>query len=215
MEKVNGVYVANSAIVGGGMKNVEKSPHEAKKLNSEIRKYDISTFYKPTSYEIFSTWPDDIKRNYLYNCYWKHHGNTTEIADMLGISFRWVSHLMKELDIPLRKKGGRGKTEEERNAWARFLLGGTKLKDILPEEVREKLAVVSEKPSEPDPIPETQTEPIQEVPVEVDAEEAPAEEPEVRTETYHVDLDDRFATLAALLTQLKGSGTEVNIKIVI
>lgn len=214
MEKVNGVYVANTAIVGGGMKGVEKTPHEAKKLNSEIRRYDISTFYKPTTYEIFSTWPDDIKRNYLYNCYWKHHGSTTEIADMLGVTHKTVRSNLQELDIPMRKRGEK-RSDEDKNAWARFLLRGTKLGDLLPEDLKEKIAVVSA------PV-ETPSDPVEEIcePEVSESEEETVQEPsevveETRTETYHVDLDDRFATLAALLTQLKGSGTEVNIKIVI
>ena len=196
MEKVNGVYVTNAAIVGGGMKNVETSPHEAKKLNSEIVKYDISTFYKPTTYERFSTWPDDIKRNYLYNCYWKHRGSTVEIAEMLGVTYAHICHLLKNHDIPTRRRGYK-KSEDDKNAWARFLLGGTKLEDVLPKEVKEKLAGASEEQANK---PTT---------------EKPAESLTTPEGTNGENSDSKIEMLTSLLAHLSGSGAEVNIRIVI
>lgn len=63
MEKINGIYAVDN-ITKSGLRQ-DYTAKEAKRKNGPCITYDVSTFDKPTPYEIFTTWPDDIKRDYL------------------------------------------------------------------------------------------------------------------------------------------------------
>ena len=143
MEKINSVYVVENKI-GGGMKKADLSQAEIKSLHGEVVTYDLG---KPTTYEIFENWPEDVRREYLKKLYWSHGGSYKEIAEMLGTTFQHVAHLFNEYSLP-RRNAHAHKSPELKKAWKAFLMGKTLVKDTLPVETAQKLVemVKEEKP---------------------------------------------------------------------
>ena len=143
MDKINVVYAVENTI-GGGMKNREMTAAEVREKHGEIVTYDLG---KPQPYEIFSTWPEDVQREYLKKLYWTHGAGYKGISDMLGINFRRVADLFNDFSLPRRPPHTRN-TPEQKAAWKAFLMGKTLVKDTLPEETALKLAemVKEEKP---------------------------------------------------------------------
>lgn len=142
MDKINAVYAVENTI-GGGMKNCEMTAAEVREKHGEVITYDLG---KPQPYEVFSTWPEDIQREYLKKIYWTHGAGYKDIADMLGIPFQRVAALFNDYSLPRRPPHTR-KTPEQKAAWKAFLMGKTLVKDTLSEETAQKLKeLVKEEP---------------------------------------------------------------------
>ena len=143
MDKINAVYAVENTI-GGGMKNIDLTAAEVREKHGEVVTYDLG---KPQPYEVFSSWPEDVQREYLKKLYWTHGASYKEIADMLGTNFNRVCDLFNDYSLPRRPPHAR-RTAEQTTAWKAFLMGKTLVKDTLPEETAQKLKelVKEEKP---------------------------------------------------------------------
>lgn len=141
MEKINSVYAVENKI-GGGMKNIEMTAAEVREKHGEVITYDLG---KPQPYEVFSTWPEDVQREYLKKIYWTHGAGYKDIADMLGITFQRVAALFDDYSLPRRPPHTRN-TPEQKAAWKAFLMGKTLVKDTLSEETAKKLKEMVEQP---------------------------------------------------------------------
>lgn len=136
MEKINSVYVVENKI-GGGMKNIEKSKKEVNTLHGEVSVYELN---KPQPYEVFSSWPEDIQKEYLKKLYWTHGASYGKIGLLFGFSDMWARSWFKKMGIPTRGKGGSVHDRNERaKKWDAFLRGGTCIKDMIPEGTKRQL----------------------------------------------------------------------------
>lgn len=225
MEKINSVYAVENKIRGGAVPS-DYTAAQAKRKNGPIITYDVSTFDKPTTWEIFSTWPDDIKRNYLKKLYLDYCGTCREIGDMFGVSAWTVSDTLRRLDIPVHKPG-HYRVPAEKRRWKAFLRGdsgSTTLAEIVPAETAEKLhQIVKEEKTETKEEPKTE--------VHKDEEPKSAEEVEVQTaitnndEFVRVDASewvkeiepekkqDFVSTIVTLFSQLKEIGVKFSVKV--
>ena len=133
-EKIGGAYCVSNAM-GGGMKNRELSAAEVREKHGEVVTYDLG---KPQPYEVFSTGPEDIQRDYLKTCYWTHGAGLTDIQNMLGVTSNKVYALFQEYAIP-RRKSGAARSAEDRAKWDAFLRGVRRIKDVIPKETADAL----------------------------------------------------------------------------
>lgn len=147
--KINGVYCVSNAI-GGGMKNAERTKKECDALCGECVSYDLG---KPQPWEIVSTWPEDIRREYLKKLYWDYGGSWREIADLLGTTYDRIHDLFNEYSIPRRPRGP--KSAADKANWSAFLSGKRKVKDIIPKETVEQLKTLVDELAVEDPREET------------------------------------------------------------
>lgn len=149
--KINGVYCVSNAI-GGGMKNAERTKKERDALCGECVSYDLG---KPQPWEIVSTWPEDIRREYLKKLYWDYGGSWREISDLLGTTYDRIQDLFNEYSIPRRPRGP--KSAADKANWSAFLSGKRKVKDIIPQETVEQLKdLAGALAAEEDIIPQTE-----------------------------------------------------------
>lgn len=136
MEKINSVYVVENKI-GGGMKNIEKSKKEVNTLHGEVSVYELN---KPQSYEVFSSWPEDIQKEYLKKLYWTHGGTLKKIGGLFGFSHMWTKDKFDSLGIPTMSHAEANRAVLDRvKKWDAFLRGGTCIKDMIPEETKQQL----------------------------------------------------------------------------
>lgn len=134
MEKINSVYVVENKI-GGGMKNIEKSKNEINTLHGEVSVFELN---KPQPYEVFSSWPEDIQKEYLKKLYWTHGASYGNIADMLGVTFQRVADMFNKFTLP-RRPAHAHQSESDKAKWKAFLNGKTLVKDMIPEETKQQL----------------------------------------------------------------------------
>lgn len=189
MNKINAVYAVENTI-GGGMKNIDLTEAEVREKHGEIVTYDLG---KPQPYEIFSTWPDDVQREYLKKLYWTHGASYKDIGNMLGIRFNRVADLFNDFSLPRRPPHTRN-TPEQKAAWKAFLMGKTLVKDTLPEETAQKLAEMVK----------------EETPVLI-----PAPKDEKQKVNANNETDAAQALLYAIQTLVHHGGAHVEIKILI
>lgn len=136
MEKINSVYAVENKI-GGGMKNIEKSKKEVNALHGEVSVYELN---KPQPYEVFSSWPEDIQKEYLKKLYWTHGASFDKIGHLFGFSNVGVRKWFVKMGIPTRGTGGSIRDKEENaKKWDAFLRGGTCIKDMIPEGTKQQL----------------------------------------------------------------------------
>ena len=135
-QKINGVYCVSDAL-GGGMKNVSRPRAEAQSMNGEVSVFELN---KPQPYEVFSSWPEDVQKEYLKKLYWTHGASFKKIGNLFGFSDVGVRHWFTKMGIPTREPGGsfRDKAENAKK-WDAFLRGGKLIKDIIPEETKQQL----------------------------------------------------------------------------
>lgn len=144
MEKINSVYAVENKI-GGGMKNREMTAAEVREKHGTVTTYDLG---KPQPYEIFETWPEDVRREYLKKLYWTHGASYGNIADMLGVTFQRVADMFNKFTLP-RRPAHAHQSESDKAKWKAFLNGKTLVKDTIPEETAKKLKEMVEQPVVP------------------------------------------------------------------
>lgn len=200
MNKTGGVYQVDNVLKGAGgvrFPSDSLSAKEKRALNGVCITYDMSTFDKPTTWEILQSWPKDIQRDYLKKCYWTHDGTTDRIAEMLGCCKRSVYLAMKDLCVPLRQRGYRADKEK----WQAFLKSAVTatISDTIPEETAKKMMDMV---AEPEEMAAEAVTPVDET---VKAEEPKKEQP----------AGNSILALAALLEQFKGTGTRLTLEMVL
>lgn len=193
MNKSGGVYQVDNKISGRGagvrMPSDSMSRKERDALNGDCMTYRTGV---PVAYEEFSAWPEDVQKEYMKKIYWTHGGTARSIGNMLGVSDFTVCQILKKLGVPARKPG----EHPQRGQFEAWLLNGRKttLKELIPEGTRAELKAIAE-PPKPEPKPEPPK-----------PEPPKPEEPKT---------GNTILALAALLDNLKGSGTKIHIELVL
>lgn len=219
MEKINSVYAVENKI-GGGMKNIERSKKEVNALHGEVFVFELN---KPQPYEVFSSWPDDIQKEYLKKLYWTHGGTLKKIGGLFGFSHMWTKDKFDSLGIPTMSHAEANRTVRDRaKKWDAFIRGKTLLKDMVSAdtfkalaELKENLAETEETQNETPALTPAQTEETAQK-LETFKNEKPVLLP-ARPETEQVKTDTgsdaRQALLFALDHLVKHSGAHVKIEI--
>lgn len=195
MNKCGAVYQVDNKLSGPGpgvrMPSDSMSRKERAALNGDCMTYRTGV---PVAYEEFSAWPEDVQKEYLKKIYWTFGGTKRSIGNMLGVSDITVVRIMDRLGIP-RRKAGEHPQKGQFKAWLRGE-NKTTLKEIVPEGTRAELKAIAEPKPEPklEPKPEPKPEPPK------------AEEKKT---------GNTILALAALLDNLKGSGTKIHIELVL
>jgi len=184
MEKINAVYSVSNKL-SGGLRPPERKPSEIRNLHEEVKTYNMT---KPVPYEEFSSWPEDIQKEYLNKLYWTYGGTFRSIADMLGCPATKVHNLFDDMSIPrMTKRDTMANIMAKKAKWNSFLQGKTLVKDTIPEEAKEKLENL-----------------VKELPVEVIKKEEVKEEAITKTPAQ---------ALAEVIALLSGTGAEITLKI--
>lgn len=142
---------------------------------------------KPVKWAAFKQWPADLQRNYLAGLQEKFNAKSGHMAAMFGVSTKTLFLLTQAIGF----KFSRGKAPLLKSAWYAFVNGEQVKEDSVKEELPPEVLVPSEE--------ETSAIKVQE-PVKVDMTD-PA--------------DVRIDYLCCLLKSLKGTGTVIDLKIVI
>lgn len=189
MNKAGAVYQVDNKLSGRGagvrMPSDSMSRKERAAMNGDCMTYRTGV---PVAYEEFSAWPEDVQKEYMKKIYWTHGGTSRSIGNMLGVSDFTVCQILKKLGVPARKPGEhphRGQFE----AWLRGE-NKTALKELIPEQQMAELKAIAEPEPKPEPKPE------------------PPKAEEQKT-------GNTILALAALLDNLKGSGTKIHIELVL
>ena len=192
MNKCGAVYQVDNKLSGRGagvrMPSDSMSRKERDAMNGNCMTYRTGV---PVAYEEFSAWPEDVQKEYLKKIYWTFGGTKRSIGNMLGVSDITVVRIMERLGVPRRNAG-----EHPQNGQFKAWLRGenkTTLKEFIPEKQMAELKAIAEPPkpeSKPEPKPE------------------PPKAEEQKT-------GNAILALAALLDNLKGSGTKIHIELVL
>lgn len=165
------------------------SRKEWEKMNGECKSFNLA---KPVKWAAFKQWPADLQRNYLTGLQEKFNAKSGHMAAMFGVSTKTLFLLTQTIGF----KFSRGKAPLLKSAWYAFVNGEQVKEDLVKEDsVKEELPPEVLAPSEE----ETSAIKVQE-PVKVDM-------------TDPADL--RIDYLCCLLKSLKGTGTVIDLKIVI
>lgn len=219
MEKINSVYAVENKI-GGGMKNIERSKKEVNALHGEVSVFELN---KPQPYEVFSSWPEDIQKEYLKKLYWTHGGTLKKIGGLFGFSHMWTKDKFDSLGIPTMSHAEANRTMLDRvKKWDAFIRGKTLLKDMVSAdtfkalaELKENLAETKETQNETPALTPAQTEEIAQK-LETFNNEKPVllpAQPETKQVKTDTDADARQALLFALEHLVQHSGAHVKIEI--
>lgn len=91
----------------GGRQVCLPSDHMTKKelaaLNSDVTKINLNA---PVIWAEFKNWPDDLKIEYLQKLENKYHATTEDIAVMMGVGYKPLAQMKRDLGIA-GKRGGR------------------------------------------------------------------------------------------------------------
>ena len=163
-QKINGVYCVSN-VLGGGMKNVSRTRAESQSMNGEVSVFELN---KPQPYEVFSSWPDDIQKEYLKKLYWTHGGTLKKIGGLFGFSHMWAKDKFDSLGIPTMSQNEANRDGRDRaKKWDAFIRGKTLLKDMVSAdtfkalaELKENLAETEETQNETPALTPAQTEEI-------------------------------------------------------
>lgn len=189
MNKAGAVYQVDNKLSGRGagvrMPSDSMSRKERAAMNGDCMTYRTGV---PVAYEEFSAWPEDVQKEYMKKIYWTHGGTARSIGNMLGVSDFTVCQILKKLGVPARKPG----EHPQRGQFEAWLRGENKtaLKELIPEKQMAELKAIAEPEPKPEPKPE------------------PPKAEEKKT-------GNTILALAALLDNLKGSGTKINIELVL
>ena len=165
------------------------SRKEWEKMNGECKSFNLA---KPVKWAAFKQWPADLQRNYLTGLQEKFNAKSGHMAAMFGVSTKTLFLLTQTIGF----KFSRGKAPLLKSAWYAFVNGEQVKEDLVKEDsVKEELPPEVLAPSEE----ETSAIKVQ-GPVKVDM-------------TDPADL--RIDYLCCLLKSLKGTGTVIDLKIVI
>ena len=185
MEKINGVYAINNAIQNGG-RPAELTRKQIEEKHGEVATYNLN---KPMPYEIYSSMPEDLQKEYLTKLYWTHGGTHEKIGKLFGFSGSLVRLWFVDKKIPTLSKGEAGRLKYERaKKWAAFLHGGTLVKELIPEETKRQLEDMT-------------SDTCKNAPSEV-REKVPLE-------------DNPALAIATAISQLRGTGARISIEIVL
>ncbi len=219
MEKINSVYAVENKI-GGGMKNIERSKKEVNALHGEVSVFELN---KPQPYEVFSSWPEDIQKEYLKKLYWTHGGTLKKIGGLFGFSHMWTKEKFDSLGIPTMSHAEANRAVLDRaKKWDAFIRGKTLLKDMVSAdtfkalaELKENLDETEETQNETPALTPAQTEEIAQKLVTFNNEKpvllpAQPETKQVKTDT---DADARQALLFAIEHLVQHNGAHVKIEI--
>ena len=168
------------------------SKKELAKLSSEVTKINLNA---PVCWAEFKNWPDDLKIEYLQKLETRYHATTEDIAFMMGIGYKPLAKLKRDLGIA-GKRGGR-RLPLDIVAWTAFLN---------PNVLVEKCPEPTEEPAEKLPEEKTPASAILEL-----QEEATKKEEEKKA----VLGMDSVMNIAILLDALKGSGAKLTIEVVL
>jgi hypothetical protein len=165
------------------------SRKEWERMNGECKSFNMA---KPVKWAAFKQWPADLQRNYLTGLQEKFNAKSGHMAAMFGVSTKTLFLLTQTIGF----KFSRGKAPLRKSDWYAFVNGGP----------------VKEEPVKEDPVKE-------ELPPEVLATSEEETSAIKVQEPVKVDMTDpadlRIEYLCCLLTSLKGTGTVVELKIVI
>lgn len=190
MNKAGAVYQVDNKISGRGagvrMPSDGMSRKERLEMNGDCMTYRTGV---PVTYEEFSAWPEDVQKEYMKKIYWTHGGTARSIGNMFGVSDFTVCQILKKLGVPARKPG----EHPQRGQFEAWLLNGRKttLKEIIPEKQMAELKAIAEPPKQ---------------------EHKPEQKPEP-PKAEEKKTGNTILALAALLDNLKGSGTKIHIEL--
>lgn len=114
-----------------------KTRKELNAMNSEVTSYNLS---QPMKWAEFCAMPEDLQKKYLISLRAKYNANLTCLGEMFGVNRQTVANRFVALGLENPTKGTRPYPE-----WYSFLKHGTPareatpIKDLIPEELREKL----------------------------------------------------------------------------
>ena len=170
----------------GGRQVRLPSDHLSKKelaaLSSDVTKFNLNA---PVCWAEFKNWPNDLKIEYLQKLEHRYFATTDIVAAMMGIGYKPLAQLKRDLGIPSKRGGKRPPLDVV--GWAAFC-GTPVVTAPDPEQIL---------PASPLNCEETQ------------AEEMPkCEEPEPEK----ID-NSTIMNLAILLDALKGSGAKLTIEV--
>ena len=80
------------------------SKKELAKLSSDVTKFNLNA---PVCWAEFKNWPDDLKIEYLQKLETKYHATTEDIAIMMGIGYKPLAKLKRNLGIAAKRGGKR------------------------------------------------------------------------------------------------------------
>lgn len=89
---------------------------EWKKMNGTVKPYNMN---KPVSWREFSSWPDDIQREYLLGLERTFHATSEDIAIMMGCAPSTLRNYRAKIKCSA-KRGGRKREPLDTDAWERF-----------------------------------------------------------------------------------------------
>lgn len=172
----------------GGRQVRLPSDHLTKKelaaLSSDVTKINLNA---PVDWCEFKNWPDDLKVEYLQKLENKYHATTEDIAEMMGIGYKPLAAMKRDLGIASKRGGKRPKLDLL--AWGEFCHVDVNTVKTAVEKCP-KLPVVPAEKSPEDP--------------------APTDE-----EKKAVLGMDSVMNIAILLDALKGSGAKLTIEVVL
>lgn len=177
----------------GGRQIRLPSDHMTKKelaaLNSDVTKINLNA---PVIWAEFKNWPDDLKIEYLQKLENKYHATTEDIAEMMGIGYKPLAVMKRDLGIASKRGGKRPKLDLL--AWGEFCHVDVNTVKTAVEKCPEPTEVPAEKA------------PASAI-VELQREAAEAEEKKVKLGM------DSVMNIAILLDALKGSGAKLTIEV--
>lgn len=138
---------ANAKVRGTGRRVMMPSDYmsekERKSMNSEVKSFDLR---QPMKWAEFCSMPDDLQREYILRLQKLYRAGDVAIGEMMGVSKTSILKRRGRLGIE-----GVGRGERPLPEWNSFIKYGSPkretsaVKDLVPDEIREKLAQYEEK----------------------------------------------------------------------
>lgn len=177
----------------GGRQIRLPSDHLSKKelaaLNSDVTKINLNA---PVDWCEFKNWPNDLKIEYLQRLENKYHATTEDIAEMMGVGYKPLVVMKRDLGIASKRGGRRPKLDLL--AWGEFChVDVNTVKTAV-----EKCPEAPEVPAEKSPASAI---------IELQKEAAEAEEKAKASSLGNL------MNIALLLDTLKGSGAKLTIEV--
>ena len=155
--------------------------------------YDLNA---PVRWPDFKAWPSDLQREYLQKLETKYHATTNDIAIMMGIGYKPLAQLKRDLGIAGKRGGKRPPLDTD--GWERFWIANDP-----------RVLASAEK------CPETPADPAEKLP----EEKGPAsaiiklqKEAKEAEEKAKLGMDS-VMNIAILLDKLRGTGAKLTIEV--
>ena len=166
---------------------------EIKERSGPCMSYDLNA---PVRWPDFKAWPSDLQREYLQKLETKYHATTNDIAIMMGIGYKPLAQLKRDLGIAGKRGGKRPPLDTD--GWERFWIANDP-----------RVLASAEK------CPETPADPAEKLP----EEKGPAsaiiklqKEAKEAEEKAKLGMDS-VMNIAILLDKLRGTGAKLTIEV--